>query len=154
MGATSNETFKNSSRGRRRKPGGSRYAIQGGLLLRICKLNLHSYATHRSLSFKTLNTFSRHSHLRRKPVGFPKCDCNVWPDTRHGRVRSSPIYMRDVEKLDRQDNNAATRLFCADTLEWLQDHHPEQLGLAAYLFIFGELIDAWQNRSISILERV
>ncbi|KAJ7670785.1 hypothetical protein DFH06DRAFT_980885 [Mycena polygramma] len=66
----------------------------------------------------------------------------------------SPLFHRDVEKLDRQDDNAATRLFSADTLKYLADHHPEYLGEIVYLFIFGELIDAYQNRSISHAERV
>ncbi|KAJ7708424.1 hypothetical protein B0H16DRAFT_1746298 [Mycena metata] len=66
----------------------------------------------------------------------------------------SPLFHRDVEKLDRQDDNAATRLFSADTLKYLADHHPEYLGEIIYLFIFGELIDAYQNRSIPHAERV
>jgi hypothetical protein len=65
-----------------------------------------------------------------------------------------PLFHRDVEKLDRQDDNAATRLFSADTLKYLADHHPEYLGEIVYLFVFGELIDAYQNRSISHAERV
>ncbi|KAJ7245054.1 hypothetical protein C8J57DRAFT_1082457 [Mycena rebaudengoi] len=66
----------------------------------------------------------------------------------------SPLFHRDVEKLDRQDDNAATRLFSADTLKYLADHHPEYLGEIVYLFIFGELIDAYQNRFICHAERV
>ncbi|KAJ6620818.1 hypothetical protein B0H10DRAFT_2432733 [Mycena sp. CBHHK59/15] len=66
----------------------------------------------------------------------------------------APLFHRDVEKLDRQDDNAATRLFSADTLKYLADHHPEYLGEIVYLFIFGELIDAYQNRSICHAERV
>ncbi|KAF9459537.1 hypothetical protein BDZ94DRAFT_1381618 [Collybia nuda] len=67
---------------------------------------------------------------------------------------NSPLFHRDVEKLDRQDDNAATRLFCADTLAWVNEHHPEELGLSMYLFVFGELIDAYQNRSVDITERI
>jgi hypothetical protein len=66
----------------------------------------------------------------------------------------SPLYHRDVEKLDRQDDNAATRLFCGDTLQWLKDNHPEHHSLIIYLFVFGELIDAYQSRTLSITERV
>ena len=66
----------------------------------------------------------------------------------------SPIYIRDVQKLDRQDDNAATRLFSGSTLEWLTKNHPEHLGLIVYLFICGELIDAYQNRSLSLSARV
>ncbi|KAF9488749.1 hypothetical protein BDN71DRAFT_1435913 [Pleurotus eryngii] len=46
----------------------------------------------------------------------------------------SPMYHRDVEKLDQQDDNAAARMFAAETL--------------IYLFIFGELIDVYQHRSM------
>jgi hypothetical protein len=56
-----------------------------------------------------------------------------------------PLYHRDVEKLDRQDDNAATRFFLGDTLKWLSDRYPELLGLVVYLFVFGELINAYQN---------
>ncbi|KAJ7242483.1 hypothetical protein C8J57DRAFT_1084298 [Mycena rebaudengoi] len=66
----------------------------------------------------------------------------------------SPLFHRDVEKLDRQDDNAATRLFSADTLKYLADHHPEYVGEIVYLFIFGGLIDAYQNRFICHAERV
>lgn len=66
----------------------------------------------------------------------------------------SPLYHRDVIKLDRQDDLAATRLFSAATMEFLSKHHPEYLGEIVYLFVFGELIDAYQNRSISLKERV
>lgn len=55
-----------------------------------------------------------------------------------------PIYNRDVEKMDRQDDGAATRLGSADTLEWLiQSDSPDLLGTVVYLFIFYELIDAY-----------
>jgi hypothetical protein len=59
----------------------------------------------------------------------------------------SPLYRRDVDKLDRQDDNAASRLFSADVLQYLSD--PDQVGEIGYLFLFGEFIDAYQNRSIS-----
>lgn len=67
---------------------------------------------------------------------------------------TGPLYNRDVEKLDRQDDNAATRLFCADTLRWLIKHHDDQRGLIIYLFIIGEAVDAYQNRHISHGERI
>ena len=56
--------------------------------------------------------------------------------------------MRDVEKLDRQDNAAATCLFSASVLQYLCDNHPDYIGEIVYLFVFGELIDAYQNRSM------
>ena len=69
-------------------------------------------------------------------------------------ANGSPLYRRDVEKLDRQDNNAAARLFSADTLSYLTSHYPDHAGEAVYLFVFGDLIDTYQNRSISHRERV
>ena len=66
----------------------------------------------------------------------------------------SPLYHRDVEKLDRQDDNAASRLFSADTLSYLVNHYPDRVGEIVYLFVFGDLIDAYQNRSLPHHERV
>ena len=67
---------------------------------------------------------------------------------------TGPLYNRDVEKLDRQDDNAATRLFCANTLRWLVEHHDDQRGFIVYLFVIGETVDAYQNRHISHGERI
>lgn len=66
----------------------------------------------------------------------------------------SPLYRRDVEKLDRQDDNTASRLFSANTLSYLASHYPDRVGEIVYLFVFGNLIDAYQNRSIPHHERV
>lgn len=38
----------------------------------------------------------------------------------------APLYRRDVEKSDRQDDNAATRLFSRRSLEWVTEHYPER----------------------------
>ena len=67
---------------------------------------------------------------------------------------NSPLYRRDVEKMDRQDDNAATRLFSAATLDFIREHHPDYIGLAVYLFVMGEVVDGYQSRTISHLERV
>ena len=69
-------------------------------------------------------------------------------------ANGSPLYRRDVEKLDRQDDNAASRLFSADALSYLTNHYPDRVGEIVYLFVFGDLIDAYQNRSISHHKRV
>jgi hypothetical protein len=66
----------------------------------------------------------------------------------------SPIYIHDVQKLDQQDDNAAMRLFSGATLEWLSKNHPEYLGLITYLFVCGEVIDAYQSHSLSLSARV
>ncbi|KAF9039551.1 hypothetical protein BDP27DRAFT_1386682 [Rhodocollybia butyracea] len=46
----------------------------------------------------------------------------------------SPLYHRNVEKLDQQDDNTATWLSSAQTLQFLIDCHPDMLGLIIYLF--------------------
>ncbi|KAJ3851252.1 hypothetical protein EV368DRAFT_74705 [Lentinula lateritia] len=66
----------------------------------------------------------------------------------------SPLYHRDIVKLDRQDDNAASRLFSASTLKFLSQNHPDQLGVIIHLFVFGELCDAYQNRHIEHVERI
>ncbi|KAJ3833288.1 hypothetical protein F5878DRAFT_700127 [Lentinula raphanica] len=66
----------------------------------------------------------------------------------------SPIYHRDVKKVDKQDDNAAARLGSAQTLQFLAENHPEQLGLIVYLFVFMEIPDAYQNCHIDHEERL
>ncbi|KAI0363681.1 hypothetical protein BV20DRAFT_957785 [Pilatotrama ljubarskyi] len=66
----------------------------------------------------------------------------------------SPLYLRDIEKVDRQDDNAATRLFSANALEYLTVHHPDRVTQIVYLFVMGEVVDAYQNRHIPHVERV
>lgn len=65
----------------------------------------------------------------------------------------SPLYHRDVEKLDRQDDNAATRLFSAATLDYLGKNHPENVFTILMNFVFAELCDAYQSRHITHRER-
>ena len=69
-------------------------------------------------------------------------------------IPPGPIYRRDVEKMDRQGDNAATRLFTAETLGFITERHPTWLGLAIYLFVMGEVVDAYQGRTLSHRERV
>ncbi|KAI9438716.1 hypothetical protein H4582DRAFT_2146243 [Lactarius indigo] len=69
----------------------------------------------------------------------------------------SPLHRRDVEHLDRQDDRAAERLFSSATLAYTINHLGKKspsLGLTVYLFVFGDLIDAYQSRTISHVERV
>ena len=69
-------------------------------------------------------------------------------------IDNHPLYHRDVQKMDRQDDNAATRLFSAATLDFIQKHHPDRLGFAVYLFVMGEVVDTYQSRNINHCERV
>lgn len=65
-----------------------------------------------------------------------------------------------MEKVDRQDDNAACCLLSAAALEWLKQYHDsdpvhnEVQGLIVFLFLMGEVVDAYQNREIPHLERV
>lgn len=52
----------------------------------------------------------------------------------------SPLYRRDVIKYDKQDDNAATRLFSADTLELASKNPTDNMGLVVYLLVFGDFI--------------
>ena len=65
-----------------------------------------------------------------------------------------PLFSRDVERVDRQDDRAAARLFSAEALVFHMSHYQSQVGLSVYLFIIGELVDAWQNRNICHSDRV
>ncbi|KAJ6524888.1 hypothetical protein DFH09DRAFT_1372073 [Mycena vulgaris] len=67
---------------------------------------------------------------------------------------AGPLFTRDVEKVDKQDDRAAARMFSATTLQFQLKNYPGQTGLSVYLFVLGELIDAWQNRNISHRDRV
>lgn len=71
-----------------------------------------------------------------------------------GLKEGSPLYKRDILRLDRQDDNAATRLFCADVLAFLAFFFPEYVLEIVLLFVFGELIDTYQNRSMMHIERI
>lgn len=67
----------------------------------------------------------------------------------------SPLYWRDVDRLDRQDDRAAARLFSASFLHYAISRHGDNYpGLPVYLFVVGELVDAYENRHISHIERV
>ncbi|KAJ7652490.1 hypothetical protein DFH06DRAFT_1331114 [Mycena polygramma] len=67
---------------------------------------------------------------------------------------ASPLYTSDVQKVDKQDDRAAARLFSAQTLEFQLEHYPSHTGTSVYLFIMGEMIDAWQNRNICHRDRI
>ncbi|KAF9493217.1 hypothetical protein BDN71DRAFT_1432673 [Pleurotus eryngii] len=67
----------------------------------------------------------------------------------------SPLYTRDVVRLDRQDDNAATCLFSSGFLRYLANNHQDHcLGEIIYLFVFGKLIDAYQNHQIPHIEQL
>lgn len=66
----------------------------------------------------------------------------------------SPLYRRDVENVDRQDDRAAARLFSAATLKFHIDNWPHRQAAALYLFFLGGLVDAWQSRTLPHCTRI
>ena len=67
----------------------------------------------------------------------------------------APLYRRDVEKVDRQDDNAALRLFSSAHLEYIIKQRPEFVGLTVYTFLYAELVLIYQKREdLTLLERV
>ena len=67
----------------------------------------------------------------------------------------SLLYWRDVDRLDRQDDQAAARLFSASFLRYAISQNGDiNPGLAVYLFVIGELIDAYENHHIPHIERI
>ncbi|THV02572.1 hypothetical protein K435DRAFT_653008, partial [Dendrothele bispora CBS 962.96] len=70
-----------------------------------------------------------------------------------GTQSDSPIYQRDIIKYDKQDDNAAARLFSAAMLEHASQSPSEYMGLIVYLFLFGEFVDAYQSRIMSHYDR-
>lgn len=71
-------------------------------------------------------------------------------------AHDGPLYRKDVEKVDRQDDNAACRLLSAATLRWFvaNPKGEDVRGLIVYLFLMGELVDAYQSRTLPHVERV
>ncbi|KAI0282652.1 hypothetical protein BC826DRAFT_921590 [Russula brevipes] len=67
----------------------------------------------------------------------------------------TPLYWRDVDRLDRQDDRAAARLFSAAFLQQcISRHGNSNVALPIYLFVVGELIDAYENRQIPHIDRI
>ncbi|KZV78172.1 hypothetical protein EXIGLDRAFT_634508, partial [Exidia glandulosa HHB12029] len=66
----------------------------------------------------------------------------------------APLYWRDVENIDRQDDRAAARLFAWETLQHHCAQFPDRSAVALYLFFLGGLFDAWQSRKMTHSERI
>lgn len=65
----------------------------------------------------------------------------------------TPLLTHDVVKVDKQDDRAAARTTSAPNLRHILISFPEYNGLAIYIFVVGDMVDAYQNRSISHVER-
>ncbi|GJE95750.1 hypothetical protein PsYK624_119370 [Phanerochaete sordida] len=66
----------------------------------------------------------------------------------------SPLLHSDIIGGDKQDDRAAARLFSSAVIEHLSETQKTELGLAVYLFVIGELVDAQQNRKTPHSERM
>lgn len=72
----------------------------------------------------------------------------------HIDIEQGPLSSRDTLKADKQSDNTAIRIFSSKTVRHLIDHHPDQLRTIVYLVVLGSLPDAYQNRDLTIIERV
>ncbi|THU93771.1 hypothetical protein K435DRAFT_669626 [Dendrothele bispora CBS 962.96] len=70
-----------------------------------------------------------------------------------GSHTESPIFRRDFIKYDKQDDNAAARLFSGAMLKHATVEPSEYMGLIVYFFIFGEFVDSYQSRRMSHHDR-
>ena len=68
-------------------------------------------------------------------------------------MADSPLYHRDIEKVNWQDDNATACLFSSAQLSHVIAHRPQLVGLIVYLFISAFIVLVYQNHnSLSILE--
>ena len=67
---------------------------------------------------------------------------------------NSPLYCCNVKKMDWQDDNTATHLFSTATLDFVGKNHPNHIGLAVYLFVTGQTINAYQSHTICHLKQL
>ncbi|KAJ7229866.1 hypothetical protein GGX14DRAFT_553370 [Mycena pura] len=68
-------------------------------------------------------------------------------------VPDPTLYDRDVIHADKQDDNAAHRVFSAATLKGLADDVGENMGLIVLAFVIGDLVDAYESRTMAHVER-
>ncbi|KAJ7206825.1 hypothetical protein GGX14DRAFT_567902 [Mycena pura] len=68
-------------------------------------------------------------------------------------VPDPTLYDRDVIHADKQDDNAAHRVFSAATLKGLADDVGENMGLIVLAFVIGDLVDAYESRTMAHAER-
>ncbi|KII87710.1 hypothetical protein PLICRDRAFT_699250, partial [Plicaturopsis crispa FD-325 SS-3] len=129
----------------------------------------------RRLEHEILDAAKREGHLRKWPFSFltvlgkkripvevavpllsngkPRV---LGSDGKHGKEEWSgnPLLQADIVGVDKMDDRAGARLFSSAVLEFIAQHMPTELGLAAYLYVIGELIDAQQSRSMPHGERM
>ncbi|THU91005.1 hypothetical protein K435DRAFT_675014, partial [Dendrothele bispora CBS 962.96] len=81
--------------------------------------------------------------------------CANYPMVRDtlGSHTESPIFRRDFIKYDKQDDNAAARLFSGAMLKHATVEPSEYMGLIVYFFIFGEFVNSYQSRRMSHHDR-
>ncbi|KAK1223302.1 hypothetical protein PQX77_013840 [Marasmius sp. AFHP31] len=101
-----------------------------------------------------LKTVRNNLYSGSKCLTFPN-NVAMYSQVRDMYHNGCPIRYRDWYRYDKQDDSAATRLTSSTTLKWLvENESTSHLALIIYLFVFGELVDAYGNRSINIRTRV
>ncbi|KAJ3780264.1 hypothetical protein GGU10DRAFT_279690 [Lentinula aff. detonsa] len=102
-----------------------------------------------------LKTIRNNAYSGARLLTFPNCvvTFTMIQEIAH---ENGPLYNRDASsKTDRQDDNGAIRFASPSTVEWLcsEEHYSEEkIGLIAYTFVFGDMVDAFQSRTIPLRE--
>lgn len=65
-----------------------------------------------------------------------------------------PLLYSDVVGVDKQDDRANARLFSSPVIQHISETDKIELGLAVYLFVGGDLVDAQQNRGMLHAKRM
>ncbi|KAJ7229911.1 hypothetical protein GGX14DRAFT_553416 [Mycena pura] len=65
----------------------------------------------------------------------------------------SPLYAKDVVGYDKQDDNAANRVFSGAALRKLMENPAENMGLVVYSWVVAELVDAYESCTMTPAER-
>ncbi|KAJ7195371.1 hypothetical protein GGX14DRAFT_575687 [Mycena pura] len=63
-------------------------------------------------------------------------------------VDDPTMYPRDAVRADKQDDNAAVRVYAAATLKKLTEDVEENMGIIVLIFVIGNLVDAYESRTM------
>ncbi|CAK5262410.1 unnamed protein product [Mycena citricolor] len=74
-------------------------------------------------------------------------------------LKGTVLYRKDIFNTDKQDDGAARRMFTASLLRILVNEEGDLVkmslgGLFMFLFVFGELFDAWTQRKMTHIQRL
>ncbi|EGG05389.1 uncharacterized protein MELLADRAFT_88084 [Melampsora larici-populina 98AG31] len=115
-----------------------------------------------STRFLTYSNENLEVNIKVPLFGNPPCPIVTLQDPKHARktdlsqvlqTPNSPLLAKDVFDCDKQDDGRALRTFCYQTVATTLAR-PDCSGLTIYLFIIGELCDAWLNKTMNHRERI